>query len=192
MIHFTSDTHFSHKNILKFCPTRPGKDIKEMNEALIDNWNKVVKPTDVVYHLGDIIFDFNDIKEVFPRLNGSIDFLTGNHDRSKAIDDIVKLNPSKFTNLNTSYQEVYMGKGMPLMVLCHYPMRTWNKSYHGSIHLHGHVHGNLEPLGKSVDVGVDAAWITGKPEYRPYSLTEIFSFMENRGVVDPVKERIDD
>ena len=47
-----SDTHFQHENILKFEPTRPGSTIQEHDEALIDNWNSVVKPGDKVYHLG--------------------------------------------------------------------------------------------------------------------------------------------
>lgn len=163
-----------------------------MNEALIEIWNETVKPTDHVYHLGDIIFDFADIQDVFSQLNGSIDFLNGNHDKNKTVDEIVRVAPSRFRNLHGPYHEVYPGKGLPPLILCHYPMRTWNKSCHGSIHLHGHVHGKSEPLGKSVDVGVDATWITGKAEYRPFSLTEVLAFMENRGVVDPIAERIND
>ena len=40
-VFFTSDTHFKHANIIKFCE-RPFGSIEEMNEALIANWNRVV------------------------------------------------------------------------------------------------------------------------------------------------------
>ena len=53
--YFTSDLHFSHKNIMKFCPQfRSYASIKEMDAALIAQWNATVAPEDTVYNLGDI------------------------------------------------------------------------------------------------------------------------------------------
>ncbi|MCB0745233.1 MAG: hypothetical protein KDC67_15095, partial [Ignavibacteriae bacterium] len=65
--------------------------------------------------------------------------------------------------------------------LYHYGCRVWNKSHHGSWHLYGHSHGSLPPMGKSVDVGVDAPYITGQAEYRPFSFEEIEKKKKNRG-----------
>lgn len=79
-VFFTSDTHFSHANILKFCE-RPFKTIDEMNEVLIDNWNKVVKEDDIVFHLGDFCFGGPQLWDKFlERLNGKKYLILGNHD----------------------------------------------------------------------------------------------------------------
>lgn len=45
-------THFNHTNIIRFC-SRPFKDVEHMNETLIANWNRVVGPDNIVFHLGD-------------------------------------------------------------------------------------------------------------------------------------------
>ena len=79
-IFFTSDTHFGHANIIKYAH-RPYTDVDEMNKALIDNWNSVVKPNDIVFHLGDFMFgNINRFWEYRSRLNGKIYLVHGNHD----------------------------------------------------------------------------------------------------------------
>lgn len=78
---FTSDTHFGHRNIIKYCD-RPFKDTDHMDEVLIANWNKVVAPTDKVFHLGDVAL--GSIERSLPkvgRLNGTKILSVGNHDR---------------------------------------------------------------------------------------------------------------
>lgn len=78
-IFFTSDTHFGHTNILQFC-NRPFHSVQEMNEALINNWNNVVRPEDTVYHLGDFAFGGSQLwNDVLSKLNGHIYLILGNH-----------------------------------------------------------------------------------------------------------------
>lgn len=81
MIFFTSDTHFGHQNIIKYCD-RPFKDTDQMDEAIIANWNAVVSADDTVYHLGDIALGLIDksLPKV-SRLNGYKIAVLGNHDR---------------------------------------------------------------------------------------------------------------
>lgn len=78
---FTSDTHFGHANIIRLC-NRPFQNVEEMNEVLIENWNKVVSKDDTVFHLGDFAFGGSSVwNSIIPRLNGHINLIIGNHDR---------------------------------------------------------------------------------------------------------------
>jgi calcineurin-like phosphoesterase family protein len=78
-----SDTHFNHKTITTFEPSRmtrmmiDGHD--DHTEWIVENWNNTVKPDDVVLHLGD--FAFKGIQDLNGRLNGKKILILGNHDR---------------------------------------------------------------------------------------------------------------
>ena len=56
--YFTADWHFSHPNIARYCPQfrLQSDNADELNEYLIDCWNRVVTPQDTVYNLGDVCF----------------------------------------------------------------------------------------------------------------------------------------
>jgi calcineurin-like phosphoesterase family protein len=153
--YFTSDTHLQHANIIKYC-NRPFKNVDEMDETIITNWNSIVKHDDLVYHLGDI--GFGDIKNVLRRLNGKIVLIRGSHDKSALAV------PERFES-TSSLLEIKIDR--QYITLCHYAMRSWPRSFHGSWHLFGHSHGRLPPLGKSFDVGVD------NHNFYPWSLDEI-------------------
>lgn len=131
MIYFISDTHFYHSNIMKYC-NRPFKDINEMNETIIHNWNKVVTNDDTIYHLGDFCLSNDDeMKNIFNRLNGNKILIRGNHDRKsvKFYEDIgfkvLKCAPI----ILDDYQ----------LMLSHVPLPD-SKILDGYINLHGHIH----------------------------------------------------
>lgn len=132
----------------------------EMNQALIDNWNSVVKPGDLVYHMGDFAigskYNAWDIDYIISQLKGQIILIRGNHDDK---------NMGKFEEwfAKVEYLEYIKTDCGDKLMLCHYPMRSWRTSIHGSFHLHGHCHGNLEPWGRSLDVGMDAIGFYPKP-----------------------------
>lgn len=166
MIWFTADHHFSHKNVIKY-NKRPFSSVEEMDAVMIERWNKVVKPEDTTYHLGDFTLgDYKMFENHIEKLNGHIKIIPGGHDFrwSNATCEhynIEILQPLYSLSLST-------GKRYPLViVLCHYAMRVWDRSHFGSLHLYGHSHGNLAGHGKSMDVGVDTN------NFYPYSLEEI-------------------
>jgi calcineurin-like phosphoesterase family protein len=87
-----SDTHFQHDNILKFADSNTGElvrghrfsSVEEMNETMVENWNKTVKPGDLVYHLGDVFMGpKEDFLKLWKGLNGSKRLILGNHDDAK-------------------------------------------------------------------------------------------------------------
>ena len=82
--YFTADWHFSHPNIARYCPQfrLQSDNADELNEYLIDCWNRVVTPQDTVYNLGDVCFAKKPahIEAVLQRLNGQHHLIYGNHD----------------------------------------------------------------------------------------------------------------
>ena len=83
----TSDCHFGHLNILKYCPeTRPFATIEEHDQAIVDNWNSVVKDGDDVIVVGDFFMGpVENIDRILPHLKGEILLIPGNHDSNKRI-----------------------------------------------------------------------------------------------------------
>jgi calcineurin-like phosphoesterase family protein len=178
---FTSDTHFSHSNIIKYC-NRPFKDAGEMNRVLIQNWNDLVKPEDTVYHLGDVSFASPEVtKNIVNNLNGYKILILGNHDR--------KANKM----LEWGFQEVHQSlqlelEGGIIANLSHYPYRgdksdpyhkvkfdTKNLKDDGRLLLNGHVHvawRSRPGLYKNhmINVGVDQ-W-----DFRPISESQLLDY----------------
>ena len=126
-IFITSDHHFGHANIIKHC-NRPFKNVQEMDHILKENWNKTIKPADIVYFLGDITKSKkNSIDYWLSKLNGNILFIRGNHDKGKInrAKEIIK-------NIKINYRDCEF-------LLMHEPRRP--SDYNGWI-LHGHIHNN--------------------------------------------------
>lgn len=165
MIWFTADTHFAHNNILIHCE-RPFKTATEMDLTMLTNINEVVGPDDTLYHLGD--FAFRHTMMYREGINCKhVHLIQGNHDKKI---------PAKCFESVSHYKEVKTDACRKI-VLCHYAMRVWNCSHHGSWQLYGHSHGSLPDEGrKSFDVGVDC-W-----DYRPLSLDMVAEEMERRVV----------
>jgi calcineurin-like phosphoesterase family protein len=172
---FTSDVHFGHKNIIKYS-NRPFTSVEDMNASIINKWNELVKPDDVIWSLGDFAFGkIGSIIEILDQLNcKNLHMVTGNHD-SAILDNRSLLIDTGRVKEIVPYKEITVHN--TFICLFHYGARVWNKAHYDSWLLYGHSHGTLPPYGKSVDVGVDAPFVTGKAEYRPYNFYEIKDFM---------------
>lgn len=137
MTYFTSDTHFGHANIIKYCG-RPFASVEEMDEELIYRWNSTVDPGDTVWHLGDFALVRNDLDRLrgyVERLNGKKLLLLGNHDRL----------PMKAYR-TAGFDDVFRGRLVTiteddhLVALCHYPPGDRYQPFIGVEWLHGHIH----------------------------------------------------
>ena len=133
---FTSDTHFCHFNIIRYC-NRPWSTVEEMNKGLVERWNSKVSPDDTVFHLGDFCFaGAGEWKKWREQLNGHIILIRGNHDRkmSKPMEGL-------FDEVHTQLQLEIDGRSV---YLNHYPFLTYGGAYRSGKQqvwqLFGHVH----------------------------------------------------
>lgn len=172
---FTSDPHYFHGNIIRYCK-RPYKDVDEMHDAFIKNYNSKVQPNDTCYFLGDIGFAHpTKLKEVITRLNGQKVVIRGNHDPDKKILLGIGFG-SAYDYLEIKVQDPEARQGLQRIVLFHYAMRVWNQSHRGAWQLYGHSHGTLpdDPNLLSMDVGVDPS------KYFPLSYEEVKAHMKKK------------
>ena len=156
---FTADTHFGDHRTINI-QRRPFATVPEMDEALVASWNAVVKPEDEVWHLGDVARRSADVPALLARLNGVKHLVLGDND-PPAIGDA-----AGWASVQ-NYAEMTVD-GV-LLVLCHYPFRSWNGQYRRSLNLHGHSHGRLKPMPRQFDVGVDARG------YRPINVDALLN-----------------
>lgn len=174
---FTSDQHFGHARIIEYTK-RPFNSVEDMDSAMIQHWNERVKPDDVVYHLGDFTLSgYKGFEYYLSKLNGTVFFVPGGHDE-RWISGYTKIGTDrKFTVLCSLFSTKVRNVDL---VLCHYPMISWEKSTHGSYLLHGHSHGGIGCIGRShegsgapsgyrMDVGVDCN------NFYPVSITDILN-----------------
>lgn len=183
-VFLTSDTHFYHKNVIAY-DNRPFKDVEEMNEALIDNWNRVVDDGDLICHTGDFCWKGTKVMgELVKKLKGIKILLRGNHD---------KKSQSVFENAGFYCCENHIF--IRDMFIGHYPIYaddeippkwkdSWYKDYKQMVVdsgirkiIHGHVHSNAFVPDDRFDhfnVG------TCLHNYTPVSMIDVLNYF-NRG-----------
>ena len=170
MIFFISDTHFFHD---KLSVERGFKSTDEMNALIFDNWNRVVKKDDVVYHLGDVGWKTqlkqHETLNLLRQLNGTKILVKGNHDSPAVV------NMPVWKRVN-EYKE-FLDHSL-CITLFHFPLASWNRKAYGSYNFHGHMHGTYVPLPRQLDVGVDAN------NFTPISLEDALLKAKDTGVHD--------
>ena len=132
-----SDTHFGHTNTWeKFTltdgsPLRPFTSTEEMDETMVDNWNRVVRPQDTVYHLGDVVIARRHLETV-KRLNGRKILIRGNHDIYKDKD-----------YYGAGFEQIHgVRVFVDQFILSHIPLHPDCVGERFKRNVHGHLHGN--------------------------------------------------
>jgi calcineurin-like phosphoesterase family protein len=165
-IWFTSDHHFGHANIIKYCE-RPFNSVGHMNASMIGSWNGVVAPDDSVYYLGDFAMQPHLVADILPQLNGKKLLIAGNHDRCHP-----KIgSPGKWLQayIDAGFDSVQVDMQMEIagemVLLHHFPYRAETEpkqKYYGQRPvdgggwlIHGHVHNRWKVSGRQINVSVE-------------------------------------
>jgi calcineurin-like phosphoesterase family protein len=179
-IFFTSDQHWGHHNIIDYCH-RPFDSVKEMDEAMAENWKDTVRGRDTIYLLGDVAMS-DGYQKLVKSLPGTKYLIFGNHDKKlrKTWKDWGFLWAKDVHYLRV---DGGMKKGGDEVWLSHYAHLSWNKKFHGSLHAFGHSHGGLKnPSNLSCDVGVDSWNFTpvSLEGFKEYLKSDIQEFKEEK------------
>ena len=179
MIWFSSDTHYHHNNVIRFC-SRPFQSVEEMNEILIHRWNSLVKQEDSVYFLGDFSLAFRPIETISQRLLGKKFFVAGNHDFIHSYNKKSRTpeNRAKWIQKYQEYgweilpeQTTLDVPGLATFNLCHLTYKNmnnkdttqqyddkytnWRPQNDGKVLLCGHTHEKTGKINGGINVGVD-------------------------------------
>jgi calcineurin-like phosphoesterase family protein len=175
----TADTHFGESEAVGLFG-RPFSDARTMDEAMLDGINRRVGRRDVLVHLGDFCGPHPEGKAaqvahataVRHRIRcRRVELVRGNHDPDSRrfeglfdrVDDLRSWRTDDRRRVNA----------------CHWPMRLWRGQFKGGMLLHGHAHGGLAMLGRSVDVGVDC-W-----RFEPVPLEPLLAWLQRVPFEDP-------
>ena len=157
--YFIGDTHFGHDAVYRFTHSdgtrvRDFADNSEDGDAImVERWNKVVKPNDRVYHLGDVAFPRRKLA-LLDQLNGNKILIKGNHDMFD-VKDYMKY----FKDIRGAF-ELYK------MMLTHIPIHPQQlKRFDANIH--GHIHDRTMGDHQYINVSVEMIDAT------PISLDEV-------------------
>lgn len=181
MIWFTSDLHFGHEGIIRYC-NRPFDDLDHMHSILVSRWNECVRPEDTIFVCGDLaLCPFRNFEPIGKRLNGTKYLIRGNHD---------SYSEGQYKKLGfTVFHELKMKLAGHTLRLSHYPyalpwykrpfafkseLRFMNKRpprVTGETLVHGHTHTSYREAPSRIHVGVDA-W-----DFYPASAREIESIL---------------
>jgi len=164
MIYIISDTHFGHKNIIRYCD-RPYLSAEEMDKALINNWQKTVSPSDTVIHVGDFAFaKLARRQEILAQLPGTKVLVRGNHDYGP--EEMLE------SGFNVVVESMTIEVGGVKYLISHHPIDPDMArleildSIGAAFHIHGHVH-NKTPLyyaERSINVSCE------NTDYTPFQL----------------------
>lgn len=161
---FIADPHFGHKAIIDY-ENRPFSSVEDMDEALIDGWNKTVGKCDRIYLLGDISF-YNKTKtaDIIKRLYGNKYLVMGNHDKL-SVSAYYEMGFTRVYDCPIIYDQFWMLSHEPLYINTNMPYAN----------IFGHIHANKEYTdftNQSFCVSVE------RINYRPINFSEMKEKMQ--------------
>ena len=184
-VFLTSDTHFGHAGVCRFLredgtKLRPWDDPDEMDEAMVKMWNETVRPTDKVYHLGDVVINRKALK-ILHRLNGDKVLIKGNHDIFRLED------------YTQHFRDIRAYHVMNGLVLSHMPVHTdqlyrFGCNVHGHLHsnrvmiqdVHDHKNGHVSHRGMKVDPRYYSVCVE-QTEFRPILFEDVLKKIQEQG-----------
>ena len=179
-VFLVSDTHFGHAGVCRFMredgvtKLRPWNDPAEMDEAMVKAWNERVRPTDKVYHLGDVVINRKALG-IMRRLNGDKVLIRGNHDIFK--DD----------DYRQHFRELRAYHVMNGMILSHIPIHSDSLGRFG-VNIHGHLHANrvMRPLATSgrtnvIDPRYHCVCVEQTPDFAPILFEDVLARIREEG-----------
>ena len=173
-IYFTADCHIGHFNAVRTC-NRPFDTLEQMDETLINNWNKRVHKNDHVYIAGDLAWrgSVDSAISKIKRLKGIKHLAVGNHDR------FYLKNAEYYALFEEIAPMLYLNNSEGHIIVCHYPMAEWNKSRRGSWLVHGHIHNKRDDVydfmatrDRALNAGVDVCG------FMPVTFQELVAYNE--------------
>ena len=178
-VFLVSDTHFGHTGVCRFVRNdgvtklRPWDTAEEMDEFMVKAWNERVRPTDKVYHLGDVVINRKALG-IMRRLNGDKVLIRGNHDIFKD------------TDYREHFRELRAYHVMNGMILSHIPIHSESLGRFG-VNIHGHTHANRVMLpgfnGKITDI-VDVRYhcvCVEQTDFAPILFEDVIKRIEAEG-----------
>jgi len=171
-VFLVSDTHFGHNGVCHFTRNdgvtklRPWDTAEEMDEFMVEAWNKKVKPTDKVYHLGDVVINRRALK-IMSRLNGDKVLIRGNHDIFR--DD----------EYREYFRELRAYHVMNGMILSHIPIHEESLGRFGT-NIHGHTHANRVMKDGAVDVRYHCVCVE-QTDFAPILFEDVIRRIEAEG-----------
>ena len=172
-VFLVSDTHFGHAGVCRFTRSdgvtklRPWTDPAEMDEAMVQAWNERVKPTDKVYHLGDVVINRRALKTL-ERLNGDKVLIRGNHD----------IFPD--TEYRKYFRELRAYHVMNGMILSHIPIHSDSLGRFGT-NIHGHLHSTRVMNGSEIDARYHCVCVEQTPDFAPILFEDVIKRIQAEG-----------
>ena len=185
-VFLVSDTHFGHAGVCRFTQAdgvtklRPWTDPDEMDEAMVKAWNERVRPTDKVYHLGDVVINRKALKTL-ARLNGDKVLIRGNHDIFRDEE------------YRQYFRELRAYHVMNGMILSHIPIHEESLGRFG-VNIHGHLHSNrvmktaetthefmARGVRKWIDVRYHCVCVEQTPDFAPILFEDVIKRITAEG-----------